>query len=200
MSEIPQEGAPAVASVDPANLSGPGVTAIPDNASQVHDLAAVAEENAQLRAQLIAENERLKSLLATSQEAGALAQGLTDEDVRRLEHPEEYLDEYAALGEHEALKQQLASLDERFRAAEAARAQQAQPAPREAAAVTADPLNDPSQTFASGDPNAPAGPAALAADTPAAAADVTTDPFATLTDAQLADELARREAAGGVAP
>lgn len=169
MSELQQEGAPAVASVDPANLSGPGVTANPDNAEQVRDLSAVAEENAQLRAQLIDENERLKALLATSQEAGALAQGLTDEDVRRLEHPEEYIDEYAALGEHEALKLQLASLDERFRAAQAVQAQQAQPAPRETANVTGDPVNDPAH------------------------ADPLGDPFASLSDEQLAAELARRE-------
>lgn len=206
MSEVTQEGAPAVASVDPANLSGPGVTQNPPNAEAVFDVASIAQENARLRADLIAENERLKSALADSRASGLAAQGLSDEDVRRLEHPEEYLDEYAALGEHEALKSQFASLSERLAAAEQViananteRAQfaqsQATGAPRESVAVTEAPLEDHSQTFRADDPATLDGPSAQFTNEPsrAAAAAGSTD-LSSLSDSELSAELARREA------
>lgn len=215
MSDVVQEGgaanvgatgAPAVAANDPSVLSGPGVTQNPDNADQVFDLAAVAEENARLRAQLIEENERLKAALADSRLAGAALQGLSDEDVRRIEHPEEYVAEFAALGEHEALTALVGSLSQRLDAAERAsanvnneRAQlaatPAQPAPRESVGVTADPIGDGSQQFTGtgvGEPHT----GAIVGDEPAVVADSQGVDLATLTDAQLADELARRESAG----
>jgi hypothetical protein len=215
MSDVVQEGgaanvgapgAPAVASNDPSVLSGPGVTQNPDNAAAVFDLSAVAEENARLRAQLIEENERLKAALADSRASGLALTGLGDEDVRRIEHPEEYVDEYAALGEHEALTALVGSLAQRLDAAERANAnaaneraqlaaQPAQPAPRESVGVTADPVTDSSQQFTGTDVSEPH-TGAIVGDEPAIVADSQGVDLSTLTDSQLADELARRESAG----
>jgi uncharacterized membrane protein len=50
-----------------------------------------AAENARLRAQLLAENEKLRAALAANAADSLTFQGLTDEDVRRLEHPEEFV-------------------------------------------------------------------------------------------------------------
>lgn len=56
------------------------------------DVAALAEENARLRSALAAENARLTAALAASQAlASSVSADLTDEDVRRLEHPEEFV-------------------------------------------------------------------------------------------------------------
>lgn len=55
------------------------------------DVEAIAQENARLRQQLLSENERLRAALAASQQENAAAKGLTDDDVRRIEHPEEYV-------------------------------------------------------------------------------------------------------------
>ena len=70
------------------------------------DVEAIAAENARLRQQLLAENEKLRAALAASQEAGLQAQGLTDEDVRRLEHPEEFVQ-----AENEEFRARLAGLE-----------------------------------------------------------------------------------------
>lgn len=56
----------------------------------------LAAHNAELRAQLQAENDKLQAQLAESQAATAAASGHTDEDVRRLEHPEEFADTAAS--------------------------------------------------------------------------------------------------------
>lgn len=114
MSEATQEGAPAVASVDPANLSGPGVTQNPDNAGEIFDLATITRQNAELRAQLIAENEALKAALADARASGVTAQGLSDEDVRMLEHPEEFSEAFATLGQHSILTDKLSDLQARL--------------------------------------------------------------------------------------
>lgn len=50
-------------------------------------------DNADLRAKLEAENESLRERLAASQAESAEAQGLTDEDVRRIEQPLEFADD-----------------------------------------------------------------------------------------------------------
>lgn len=205
MGEVQYE-APAVASDDPANLTGPGVTRNPDDPSAVQGVAQIAEENARLRAQLLAENEALRAALADSRAAGAGLTGLSDEDVRRIEHPEEYLDEYAAMGEHESLKALVGSLADRLDQAHALIAdvqsenaqlaqRQAEPAPRESVGVTADPVDDRSQTFASDDTTT-AGAHNAVTDTPTRVADAgsSSDPFAGLSDAELSAELARREA------
>jgi hypothetical protein len=209
MSEVRQEGAPAVASVDPANLSGPGVTAIPDNANEVFDLAAITQQNAELRAQLIAENEALKAALADARSAGVTAQGLSDEDVRMLEHPEEFSEAFATVGQHSVLTSQLAALQDRIEGLNAqvaaARssdyASQAQPQPA-AAAVTADTTTTggPGNVGAVVDANQPAEPVAGVPtdDTGRDVAPLGTDAGAldlsTLSDAELSAELARREA------
>lgn len=73
------------------------------------DLARITEENAKLRADLLAENERLTAALSESRGAGVEAVGLTDEDVRRLEHPDEFSGE-AAKAENERLSADLDSL------------------------------------------------------------------------------------------
>lgn len=52
----------------------------------------LAQRNADLRDELERENAALESQLAESRAAGKDATGLTDEDVRRLEHPEEFAD------------------------------------------------------------------------------------------------------------
>lgn len=52
--------------------------------------ADLAEQNEALRNQLIEENTRLQEALARSAASGLTAQGLTDEDVRRLESPQEF--------------------------------------------------------------------------------------------------------------
>ncbi len=70
------------------------------------DVAAIAAENAALRRQLLDENEKLRAALAESRAAGIAAQGLTDEDVRRLEHPEEFV-----AAENEEFRQRLAQLE-----------------------------------------------------------------------------------------
>jgi hypothetical protein len=56
-------------------------------AASVDELQA---QNDQLRASLAAENATLAAKLAESQAASEQATGLTDEDIRRAEHPEEF--------------------------------------------------------------------------------------------------------------
>ena len=51
----------------------------------------VAAENARLRAELMAENAKLRTALADSAASALTSVGLTDEDVRRLEHPDEFV-------------------------------------------------------------------------------------------------------------
>lgn len=82
------------------------------------DVAAIAAENAQLRQQLLAENEKLRAALAESQAAGLQAQGLTDEDVRRLEHPEEFV-----LAENEEFRAKLEDLQAQLNSVHAASVQ-----------------------------------------------------------------------------
>lgn len=208
MSEATQEGAPAVASVDPANLSGPGVTQNPDNAGEIFDLATITRQNAELRAQLIAENEALKAALADARASGVTAQGLSDEDVRMLEHPEEFSEAFATVGQHSILTDKLSDLQARLDALHsqvaAAKADgvQAQAVPQpDTAAVTADTVT--STGFADGGSvgaNLPAEPVAGVAtdDTGRAVPAVGTDAGAldlsSLSDAELSAELARREA------
>lgn len=62
----------------------------------------LAAHNAELRAQLQAENDKLQAQLAESQAATAAASGHTDEDVRRLEHPEEFADTAASAAADQA--------------------------------------------------------------------------------------------------
>lgn len=209
MSDVVQEGAPAVASDDPANLSGPGVTQNPPNADAVFDVAAIAQENARLRADLIAENDRLKAALADSQASGLAAQGLSDEDVRRIEHPEEYADEYASLGEHQALKLTLQSLSERLdaahmliadaRAERAQLAQNARPADPSQGGVgrTADPVVDPSQVSTPVDPTVPDSSVVHGGE-PSVIGDANASrDLSSLSDGELFAELSRREAKEG---
>lgn len=206
MSEATQEGAPAVASVDPANLSGPGVTQNPDNAGEIFDLATITRQNAELRAQLIAENEALKAALADARASGVTAQGLSDEDVRMLEHPEEFSEAFATLGQHSILTDKLSDLQARLDslhsqvAAAKADGVQAQPAPQpDTAAVTADTVT--STGFADGGSvgaNLPGG-ADVATDdagraVPAVGTDAGALDLSSLSDAELSAELARREA------
>jgi hypothetical protein len=108
----PTEIAQAPASAGPAD----GVVEQP----VVFDAAALAADNARLRAELLAENERLRAALAESQAAGLTFQGLTDEDVRRLEHPEEFAQEYVARGEHDSLAALVNELHAKVAAAGAA--------------------------------------------------------------------------------
>lgn len=68
----------------------PNTQGNPDPAA-VFDLAAATEENARLRAQLLDENAKLQEALDKSRASGLEAQGLSDEDVRRLEHPDEFV-------------------------------------------------------------------------------------------------------------
>lgn len=206
MSEATQEGAPAVASVDPANLSGPGVTQNPDNAGEIFDLATITRQNAELRAQLIAENEALKAALADARASGVTAQGLSDEDVRMLEHPEEFSEAFATLGQHSILTDKLSDLQARLDslhsqvAAAKADGVQAQPVPQpDTAAVTADTVT--STGFADGGSvgaNLPGG-ADVATDdagraVPAVGTDAGALDLSSLSDAELSAELARREA------
>lgn len=58
--------------------------------------AALEQRNADLRAELQAENDRLQDALEASRAATRETEGLTDEDVRRIEHPAEFVDEPAA--------------------------------------------------------------------------------------------------------
>jgi hypothetical protein len=207
MSEVVQEGAPAVASVDPANLSGPGVTQNPDNAGEIFDLATITRQNAELRAQLIAENEALKAALADARSAGVTAQGLSDEDVRMLEHPEEFSEAFATVGQHSILTDKLSDLQARLDSlhAQVAAAKtdgvQAQAVPQpDTAAVTADTTTTGFGDGGSVGANEPAEPVAGVPtdDTGRAVPDVGTDAGAldlsSLSDAELSAELARREA------
>lgn len=68
----------------------PGSTGNPD-AAAVFDVAQEAERNAQLRAQLLEENAKLQDALDKSRASGLDSQGLSDEDVRRLERPDEFV-------------------------------------------------------------------------------------------------------------
>jgi len=200
MSDTAAEGAPAVASTDPANLSGPGVTQNPDNASDVIDVASIAQQNAELRAQLIAENERLKAAVADSRAAGVQADGLTDEDVRMIEHPEEYDEAFATVGQHSILTDKLTQLQARYDALSTQVQQQqasdvapqATPSPG-AARVTSDllvPVGDGSATVGDGSSHGtPSGDTAENVQPGANTVDLSS-----LTDAELSAELARREA------
>ena len=87
--------------VNPGTLSPDVVVASPS-------VTEIAAENAKLRAEVLAENAKLKAALDASQASGLTFQGLTDEDVRRLEHPEEF--------EHEQLLAQLQDMQTRARA------------------------------------------------------------------------------------
>lgn len=58
--------------------------------------AELEQRNADLRAELQAENDRLQDALEASRAATRETEGLTDEDVRRIEHPAEFVDEPAA--------------------------------------------------------------------------------------------------------
>ena len=78
-----------------------------DVVSASPSVTEIAAENAKLRAEVLAENAKLKAALDASQASGLTFQGLTDEDVRRLEHPEEF--------EHERLRAQLDDLKARER-------------------------------------------------------------------------------------
>lgn len=60
-----------------------------DDATQ-QDAAALAAHNAELRSQLEQENAQLEAALEATRTAAAGVAGLTDEDIRRLEHPEEF--------------------------------------------------------------------------------------------------------------
>lgn len=73
---------------------------------QGFDFAAVVAENARLRQELLTENERLKAALQASVDQNTGITGLTDEDVRRIEHPEEFLS-----AENEEFAQKLADLE-----------------------------------------------------------------------------------------
>jgi hypothetical protein len=70
------------------------------------DVATIAAENAALRQQLLDENEKLRAALTASQVAGLTFTGLTDEDVRKLEHPEEFV-----LAENDEFRARLAQLE-----------------------------------------------------------------------------------------
>lgn len=198
MGETQYEGAPAVASVDPANLSGPGVTPIPDNASDVFDVASIAQQNAELRAQLIAENERLKAALDDSRAAGVAAQGLSDEDVRMIEHPEEYDEAFATIGQHSVLTDRLSALQARLDALDVQRQQQQAPdvapqaVPQPASAtVTADPLA-PQTSPTIGDGSSHGTASGDTAENVQPGLNTTSD-LSTFSDEQLAAELAKRE-------
>lgn len=62
----------------------------------VEDLAAIQARNVELRAQLIQQNAELEAALAASRSNLLSAAGFTDDDVRRLEHPEEFAHEKLA--------------------------------------------------------------------------------------------------------
>lgn len=125
-----REAAPAEpAHVEPAQpvdvtqvpaAAGPSLVPV-EQPVTIDDLAA---QNAALRAQLIAENEKLREALAQSQAAGLSFVGLTDEDVRRLEHPKEF-----AVSTDE-LHTRLAAIEAQIASASQAR----QPAPAPAGA------------------------------------------------------------------
>jgi hypothetical protein len=108
--------------VDPSQIAQAPASAGPADAPVeqpvVFDVAAIAEENARLRAELLAENERLRAALADSQAAGLTFQGLTDEDVRKLEHPEEFV-----LDQNAEFSAKLAELHAKIDAVHAANAQ-----------------------------------------------------------------------------
>lgn len=71
-------------------------TADPNAGANAAEVAQLAEQNAQLRAQLAQENATLQAKIAESRAATAGMAGLTDEDVRRLENPAEFLKEVGA--------------------------------------------------------------------------------------------------------
>jgi hypothetical protein len=202
MSDVTTEGAPAVAAQDPANLTGPGVTQNPANADSVFDTARISEENARLRGELIAENERLKAALADSRAAGVAAEGLSDEDVRMIEHPEEYDEAFATIGQHSILTDRLSALQTRLDSIETQRQQQQAPdvAPQAvpqpgAAVVTSDPLASQGPFAAGGTVGDGSSHGTASGDT---AENVqpnenTTSDFSAFSDEQLAAELARRE-------
>lgn len=131
----------------------------------------IAQENARLRAQLLSENERLRAALAASQAENAAAQGLTDEDVRRLEHPEEFV-----AAENEEFRTLLADLQGQLNAVHAA---------NKAAGV---------------DTGSPAASAAAVETAPAddttKDAPLPADPFAGVSDDELQAALDKRKAAG----
>jgi hypothetical protein len=66
------------------------------NTPQAASVDELQAQNDQLRASLAAENATLAAMLAESQAATVQATGHTDEDVRRLEHPEEFPTEAAS--------------------------------------------------------------------------------------------------------
>lgn len=76
----------------------------------VEDLAAIQARNVQLRAELIRQNAELEAALAASRSSMLSAAGFTDEDVRRLEHPEEFAHEAAAAQAQQITEQVKASL------------------------------------------------------------------------------------------
>lgn len=195
MSNVSTEGAPAVATQDPANLTGPGVTQNPANADSVFDTARISEENARLRGELIAENERLKAALADSHASGVAAQGLSDDDVRMIEHPEEYSEAFATIGQHSILTDRLSALQTRIDALHAQAAAQQAPdvAPQTvpqpgAATVTSDPLAGGTV----GDGSSHGTPSGATAENVQPGTNTTSD-FSAFSDEQLAAELARRE-------
>lgn len=61
--------------------------------SSTDELADLEARHAELRAELQAENEKLEGRLAESRATALEAQGLTDEQVRRIEHPAEFTDQ-----------------------------------------------------------------------------------------------------------
>lgn len=63
----------------------------------VDDLAAEQAKNFELRRQLTEQNAQLESALTAARGNLLAAAGLSDDDVRRIEHPEEYAhEEFAA--------------------------------------------------------------------------------------------------------
>lgn len=129
-----REAAAAAASVPPTAAVPPEAAAVepvpveavprPGENQAFSDAKALAEENARLRAQLLEENAKLREALAASRAEGSgYGAGLSDEDVRRLERPEEFA--------HEQLLAQLTDL--RARAAAQGVTLEDQTAPDDAA-------------------------------------------------------------------
>lgn len=145
------------------------------------DIEAIAAENAALRSQLLAENERLRAALAESQAANVQAAGLTDEDVRRLEHPEEFVQ-----AENEEFRAMLASLQEQLHAVRAVSSGNA------ANATATTKTTAPPTGIAP--PEQPVPVAASAVEVPVAS---TPDPLASISEADLQAELDRRKASAG---
>lgn len=130
------------------------------------DVEAIAQENARLRQQLLAENERLRTALAASQQENAAAKGLTDDDVRRIEHPEEYV-----AAENAEFRALLADLQSQLATVTS----------------TAEPVAKPAIDA----------PFAGVGDDTARVDEAEPVALATLTDDELAEELARRKEAAG---